>query len=88
MMIRHVISTALLVITGASFAGAWLNVRSGMRGNFLPMFLVLLSILLAHDAYGNRLLPGPNALAQFAGYLEALWCLGLAAVLLWGHSSS
>ena len=88
MMIRDVISTALLVATGASFAGAWLNVRDGIRGNFLPMFLVLLSILLAHDAYGNRLLPAPNALAQFAGYIEALWCLGLAAVLLWKQSSS
>jgi hypothetical protein len=87
-MIRHVISTVLLVVTGASFAGAWLNVRNGIRGVFLPMFLVLLSILLAHDAYGNRLLPAPNAFAQFAGYVESLWCFGLAAVLLWKHSLS
>jgi hypothetical protein len=88
MTIRHVIFVTLLVATGASFAGAWLNVRNGIRGVFLPMFLVLLSILLAHDAYGNRLLPSPNVLAQFAGYIEALWCLGLAAVLLWKHMSS
>ena len=88
MTIRHVIFITLLVATGASFAGAWLNVRDGIRGVFLPMFLVLLSILLVHDAYGNRLLPSPNALAQFAGYIEALWCLGLAAVLLWKHVSS
>jgi len=88
MTIRHVIFVALLGSTGAFFAGALLNVRNGVRGTFLPMFLVLLSILLAHDAYGNRLLPAPNALAQLAGYLEAAWCLGLATVLLWKHMSS
>ncbi|TKJ30095.1 MAG: hypothetical protein CEE40_06080 [Chloroflexi bacterium B3_Chlor] len=85
MTIRHVIFIALLGATASFFGGALLNVRNGIRGIFLPMFLVLLSILLAHDAYGNRLLPAPNTLAQIAGYLEAAWCLCLAAVLLWKH---
>lgn len=88
MTIRHVIFIALLVVTGAFFGGAWLNAWSGIQGIFLPIFLIFLAILVAHDAYGNRLLPPPNALAQIAGYLEAAWCLALAAVLLWGHISS
>ena len=87
MTIRHVIFIAMLVVTGVFCVCAWLHVWNGVRGVFLPLFLIFLAILIGHDAYGNRLLPAPNALAQFAGYIEALWCLGLAAVLLWKQSS-
>jgi len=41
-------------------------------------FLILLSLYLAHDAYGNRLLPPPNIKAQVSGYVLALICMGLA----------
>jgi len=41
-------------------------------------FLILLSLYLAHDAYGNRLLPPPNILAQVSGYVLSLICIGLA----------
>jgi hypothetical protein len=85
MTIRHAIFIGLLVVTGVFFAGAWLNEWSGVQGVFLPIFLSLLAVLIAHDAYGNRLLPRPNFLAQIAGYLEAAWCVALAAVLLWNH---
>lgn len=88
MAIRHVIFWVLLVATGTSFAAAWKNARRGMQGVFLPMFLILVAILIAHDAYGNRLLPPPNALAQLSGYLQAAWCFALAAVLFWKHFSS
>jgi hypothetical protein len=88
MTIRHLIFWILLVVTGSSFVGAWRNVRKGVQGIFLPVFLTLLAILIGHDAYGNRLLPAPNALAQLSGYLQAAWCLGLAGVLSWKHFSS
>jgi hypothetical protein len=83
--IRLSLFIALLVVTAGLFGGAWLNVWKGVQGIFLPMFLVCLSILIAHDAYSNRLLPPPNKLAQIAGYLEAVWCLALAAILLWKY---
>ena len=81
--IRLALFIGLLVVTAGLFGGAWLNVWMGVQSVFLPMFLVCLSILIAHDAYSNRLLPPPNRLAQIAGYLEAAWCLALAAILLW-----
>jgi hypothetical protein len=83
--IRLTLFIALLVVTAGLFGGAWLNVWKGVQSVFLPMFLVCLSILIAHDAYANRLLPPPNKLAQIAGYLEAVWCLALAAILLWKY---
>jgi len=41
-------------------------------------FLILLGLYLAHDAYGNRLLPPPNILAQLSGYYLALVCIVMA----------
>ena len=83
MTIRQGIFISMLTVTAGSFGGAWLNVWNGLQSIFLPLFLICLSILIAHDAYGNRLLPPPNRLAQIAGYLEALWCFALATILLW-----
>lgn len=88
MTIRHVIFWGLLAATGTAFAGAWMNAWHGMQGVFLPIFLILVAILIAHDAYGNRLLPPPNTLAQLSGYLQAAWCFALAAGLFWKHFSS
>jgi len=81
--IRLIWFVALLLVTAGFFGAAWLNVWRGVQSVFLPMFLICLSILIGHDAYGNRLLPPPNKMAQIAGYLEALWCFALAAILLW-----
>jgi hypothetical protein len=86
--IRLIWFMALLLVTAGIFGCAWLHVWSGVQSVFLPMFLICLSILIAHDAYGNRLLPPPNKMAQIAGYLEALWCFALAAILLWRQVSS
>jgi hypothetical protein len=83
--IRLALFIALLVVAAGLFGGAWLNVWKGVQSIFLPMFLVCLSVLIGHGAYANRLLPPPNKLAQIAGYLQAVWCLALAAILLWKY---
>ena len=83
MTIRQVIFISMLVTTAGFFGGASLNAWKRARSVSLPVFLICLAILLAHDAYGNRLLPPPNRLAQIAGYLEASWCVALAALFLW-----
>jgi hypothetical protein len=43
----------------------------------LGMFLILLSTLIFHDSYANRLLPPPNQVAQVMGYTEGSLCLTL-----------
>lgn len=44
--------------------------------------LIGMAIIVAHDAYGNRLLPGPNWMAQLAGYSLALLLLMLGLSFL------
>jgi hypothetical protein len=86
--VRLVFYVALILVTAGVFGGALLNVWIDEQNAFLPLFLICLSILIAHDAYGNRLLPPPNGLAQLTGYLQAVWCFALGAILLWKYTSS
>jgi hypothetical protein len=86
--IRVALLVVMLVVTTGFFGGALLKAWTGEPNLFLPLFLMCVCILVAHDAYGNRLLPPPNGLAQLTGYLQAVWCFALGAILLWKYLSS
>ncbi len=88
MTIPRMLLFAMLFTTAGFFVDASRRGWKGKHSISLPLSLISISVLIAHDAYGNRLLPPPNGIAQIMGYLEALWCLGLGAVLLWRYRSS
>lgn len=53
------------------------------RKTSVVFFLWVLGAFILHDAYGNRLLPKPNWLAQIIGYASGLMCLILGARMVW-----